>query len=87
MKVEGFEHKSSEKLRGELKAIQVVVGALLIILFFLCTLTVYGLVVEDDKSTYWALLIVAFSCSAIVPFQLIWIQKIKNELRRREYEV
>lgn len=84
MKVEGFKEKSIEKLRGELKAMQIVVGALAIVLFFLYTLTIYGLVVKENQSTFIALLVVAFSCTAILPFQLVMMNKIKKELKLRE---
>lgn len=84
MKIEGFGGKSTEKLKGELKALQVVAWALAIILFFLFTLTIYGLVVKENKSTFIALLVVAFSCSAMLPFQVILMKKIKKELKLRD---
>ncbi len=83
MRIEGFKEKSSEKLKSELKAIQIVMGAMAIVLFFLYTLTIYGLVVKEDKSTFIALLVVAFACSAILPFQFVMLSKIKKELKLR----
>ncbi len=84
MKIEGFKEKSTEKLKAELKALQIVAGALAIVLFFLYTLTIYGMVVKENKSTFIALLVVAFSCSAMLPFQVIMMKRIKKELKLRE---
>ena len=84
MNIEGFKEKSTEKLKGELKSLQIVAGALAIVLFFLFSITIYGLVTKENKSTFIALLFVAFSCSAIMPFQMIMMNKIKKELKLRE---
>lgn len=84
MKIEGFKEKSTEKLKAELKALQIVAGALAIVLLFLYTLTIYGMVAKENKSTFIALLVVAFSCSAMLPFQVIMMNKIKQELKSRE---
>ncbi|MDW3194531.1 MAG: hypothetical protein R8G66_19290 [Cytophagales bacterium] len=84
MKIEGFEGKSTEKLKGELKSLQIVAWALAIVLFFLFSITIYGLIAKEDKSTFIALLFVAFSCGGIMPFQMIMMNKIKKELKLRE---
>lgn len=83
MKIEGFKGKSTEKLKGELKSLQIVAGALVIVLCFLLSITIYGQVTKEDKSTFIALLFVAFSCSGIMPFQMIMMNKIKKELKLR----
>ena len=84
MKFEGFKTKPTERLKGELRALQIVVRALAMVLFFLYTLTIYGMMAKENKSTFIALLGVAISCSVILPFQVTIIRKIKKELRLRE---
>lgn len=84
MKIEGFKGKSTDKLKAELKSLQIVAGALAIVLLFLYALTIYGLVAKENKSTFIALLVVAFSCTAIMPIQMIMMNKIKKELKLRE---
>ncbi|MFC5044128.1 hypothetical protein ACFSTE_09455 [Aquimarina hainanensis] len=84
MKKEELQEKSTEKLRSTLKGNKIVVGALVGILTFLLLITIYGLIVKEEKTTFIALLSVVFSCGAILPGQFNTIKKIKEELKTRE---
>lgn len=84
MKKDELESKPTEKLRGELKGIQMITGALMVVLTLLFAVNIYGFLTKEENATFIALTVVAVSCSAILPLQFISMKKIKTELRSRE---
>ena len=75
--------KPTEKLEGELKALQtgtsILIG-LLLVLFIAC---IYGLLVNNDSGTFTALIAVPIALSAVLPISFGKIKKIKKELETR----
>ncbi|MEB3346890.1 redox-active disulfide protein 2 [Aquimarina gracilis] len=84
MKKNDIKSKSSEKLQSELKVIKAITGTLIGTLILLFALVFYGLFATDKKGVFIPLLMVAISCSAILPLQFISMKKIKAELDSRE---
>ncbi len=87
MKKDDLKNKTIEKLESELKKLKSVTGALSGILIVLFAVTIYGLITQDNKSTFIALIAVAISCSAILPSQFGSMKKIKTELASRENNI
>lgn len=84
MKKLDFKNKTTEKLEGELKAIKIIASMLFGVLALLLITSIYGLITQENKSTFIALLVVAISLSAILPLQFINMKKIKDELELRK---
>lgn len=84
MKNDNLKEKTTEKLQSELKTIKTITAALIGILTLLFIVTIYGLTMSNNKSTFIALIAVAISCSAVLPLQFSNMKKIKNELNFRE---
>ncbi len=85
MKKEDLKDKTLEKLTSDLTMLKATTGALSGILLVLFTVTVYGLLSKkDDKATFISLMVVAISCSAVIPFNIRKIKQIKKELSLRE---
>ncbi len=82
MKNTDLKSKTTENLEAELKGIKIITWALIGILIPLFSLTIYGLI-TNKSSTDLPLLVVAISCSAILPLQFINMKKIKTELNAR----
>lgn len=83
MKKEDLKNKTTENLKGDLKTLKVITGALIGVLLPLFAITIYGIFAKEDNTTFIALMAVAISCSAIIPIQFSSIKKIKNELELR----
>lgn len=81
MEKDDLKNKTSEKLESERKAIKIITGFLIGALIFLFAITIYGLITKENKATFIALIAVAFSCSAIFPWQFSSMNKIKSELK------
>ncbi|MBU2994897.1 hypothetical protein KO500_00530 [Cellulophaga baltica] len=79
-----MENKTTEELQSELKMAKSVTGALIGVLTVLVAACIYGLLSKGNNTTFFALIAVAVSCSAIVPIQLTTIKKIKTELSTRK---
>jgi hypothetical protein len=84
MKKDDLKSKTSEKLESELQVIKVITGALIGVLSVLFAVTIYGLLTKEDNATFIALIVVAISCSAILPLQFNSMKKIKTELELRK---
>jgi hypothetical protein len=84
MKKEDLTSKTTEQLKGELKGIQTITGALTGVLIVLFAVTIYGLLALENNTVFIALIAVAISCSAILPMQFSSMKKIKTELKFRE---
>jgi hypothetical protein len=78
-----IKEKTTEKLEGELKMLKVITIALIVVLAPLFIITIYGLLTKEKTSVYLPLLVVAFSCSMMIPIQYLNIIKIKKELASR----
>ena len=82
MKNTDLKNKTTEKLESELTAVKIISGALIVVLVPLFALTIYGMI-SNKNSSNLPLLVVAISCSAILPIQFSNMKKIKTELNRR----
>ena len=56
------------------------------VLLVLFGVTIYGLLMKEEKTTFIALIAVGLSCSVILSQQVNHIKKIKAELAKREAE-
>lgn len=83
MKNQDLNKKTTEQLQSELKTINTVTGALIGVLFVLFAVVIYGLLTNENKSIFIALIAVGVSCSVILPLQFSNIKKIKTELNLR----
>ena len=86
MKKEDVSSKSTEELTVELKKNKSVSGMLAGVLLVLFGVTIYGLLMKEEKTTYIALIAVGISCSVILSQQINNIKKIKAELAKRGAE-
>lgn len=84
MKKDDLKSKATKKLEEELKTINTITGALIGVLTVLLTVSIYGLITKENNTTFIALIVVAISCSAILPSQFSSIKKVKTELRLRK---
>jgi len=82
MKNTDLKNKTTEKLESELTAVKIISGALIVVLVPLFALTIYGMI-SNKNSSNLPLLVVAISCSAILPIQFSNMKKIKTELNRK----
>jgi hypothetical protein len=82
MKNTDLKNKTTEKLESELKGIKISSWILIGILIPLFALTIYGLI-TDKSSSDLSLLVIAFSCIAIILSQFSNMKKIKAELNSR----
>ncbi len=84
MGTDPFKNKTTNELKGSVKALKITTIALTIVVSLLMALTIYGLLTKDDKSTNIALLAVGISCGSMIPIQLISMKKMKAEIATRE---
>lgn len=83
MKEEDLKNKTTEELQSELKQTKTLTGALTGVLILLYSVTIYGLIAKEEKTTFIALIAVAISCSLILAINFAKIKEIKNELKLR----
>ena len=79
-----MKNKTTEKLIGEMKMLKIISYALIIVITLLLSISIYGLLTKDDTSVYIPLIVVGISCGAMIPIQLISINKIKKEIASRK---
>ncbi len=84
MAIDTFKNKTTNELKNSVQALKVTTIALTIVVVLLLSLTIYGLLTKDDKSTNWALLAVGISCGSMIPIQLMSMKKMKDEINSRE---
>ncbi|WP_158974246.1 hypothetical protein [Cellulophaga sp. L1A9] len=72
--------KNLEKLRGELKDLKVITGALIGVLGVLFLFCVYGLMTNEDNTFFISMIVVPIALSAIIPLNYGKMKKIKMEL-------
>ncbi len=84
MKNQDLTTKSTEKLKADLKTIKSVTGMLIGVLIVLFSVIIYGLLSQENNSTFIALIAVGVSCAGILPLQFSNMKKIKAELASRE---
>ena len=86
MKNKDVSTKSNEELTAELKKNKSVAGMLGGVLIVLFTVTIYGLLTSENKTTFIAIIAVGISCSVILSQQVQHIKAIKSELLKRDAE-
>ena len=79
-----MKNKSTEQLKTNLNLIKGITIVLIFAITLLFGITIYGLLMKENKSTFIALLTVGISCSVILPLQFINMKKIKQELNSRK---
>jgi len=84
MKNNDLKNKQTHKLESELKGNKIVASALSGILILLFIISIYGIIMREDKLIYISLLIVGISCSVILFSQFSSMKKIQEELKSRK---
>ncbi|MBZ9651599.1 hypothetical protein [Psychroflexus montanilacus] len=84
MKNNSFTTKTTKQLKDYLILYKVMGLMLFTTSMFLLGICIYGLLTKEDNSTFIALTVVAISCLAVLPLQIINIKRIKSELASRE---
>lgn len=78
-----FTNKTTESLHKELKSLQAVSSALVIILVLLLGISIFGLLTKEKNGAFIALISVAFSLSSIFFMLYSNIKSIKSEIKER----
>lgn len=76
--------KSTKELKDTPKVLNIVAYSLVGVIVLLLSVTLYGLLFEENNKTFLALLVVGLSCSAILPLQFSSMKKIKDEIKSRK---
>ncbi len=85
MKKKVLKDKTLEKLTSDLATLKFTISALSGILIVLFIVTIYGFFSEKfDEITFTLFIIVAISCSAVIPINLGEMKQIKKELSLRK---
>lgn len=71
------------ELKNNLNLIKVLCIALIIVITFLLSITIYGMITRENKTTFVSLFAVGISCATILPYQFSSMKKIKKELASR----
>ena len=79
-----LETQSTEYLTKSMNILKGIVGALIVIIIILFSISIYGLTMGENKTIYIALIALGVSCSVILAVQFILMKKIKTELRSRK---
>ncbi|MDN3593459.1 hypothetical protein [Zunongwangia endophytica] len=79
-----MKNKTNEQLESNLNLLKGITIALIFVLTLLIVISIYGLIMKENNSTFVASITVAISCSAILPLLLINMNKIKKELNSRK---
>ena len=79
-----LETQSTEHLTKSINILKGIVGALIVIIIILFSISIYGLTMGENKTIYIALIALGVSCSVILSVQFILMKKIKTELRSRK---
>lgn len=79
-----FAEKTTQELLASIQAHKVIIIALAIVGGLLAAVCIYGLTTKDENSVFLPLLVVAFSCTGIIPLQISAISNMKKELISRE---
>ena len=75
--------KTTERLVGEMKLLKIICFALIVVIILLIAISIYGLLTKEKTAVFTSLIVVGVSCGAMIPIQLININKIKKELASR----
>jgi len=83
MNISDLENKTTAALESLFIGFKTITWVLIVILIPLFAMTIYGLLTQENSSVHIALLVVAISCSIILPTQISNMRKIKTELNKR----
>lgn len=86
MKQNNFKNQTTEQLTTSMNMLKGITVALIIMILILLSISVYGLIINENKIVFTALIAVGTSCSAILTVQLMLMNKIKTEIKSREVE-
>jgi len=78
-----YKDKTPEQLKATHKGLKITTIAIAIVSLALIGLSTYSILAKDKDSTFISLLVVGFACFAMVPIQLISMNKIQQELKSR----
>ncbi len=76
-------NKETEKLESQLKAIKIITGGVIAALALLFIVSIYGLIVNENKSTFMALATSSIALCGILPLLFIVMKNIKSKLNTR----
>ena len=79
-----LKNKSIEQLQSNLKSNQITAAAITMVLTLFTVISIHGLIVKDNTSTFVALFAVVCTCWSIFPTSFSLMREIKMELELRE---
>ena len=79
-----LETQSTEYLTKSINILKGIVGALIVMIIILFSISIYWLTMGENKTIYIALIALGVSCSVILAVQFILMKKIKTKLRSRK---
>lgn len=69
-----------ERLESQLTAYKVLTGIFIIALLLLFMISIYGIIIQENKAAFISLMTVAIALSAILPIQFLNMRNIKKEM-------
>ena len=86
MSKQELKNQTTEQLTKTLNMLKGITGALIIMVIILLSISIYGLMMEDNNTIFIALIAVGTSCSVILAIQFILMNSIKAEMKSRNVE-
>lgn len=86
MKKNELKNQSTQQLIKSMNMLKGIIGALLIMILILLSISIYGLITADNNTIFIALISVGISCSVILSVIFILMNNIKTELKYRKTE-
>ncbi|PID67791.1 MAG: hypothetical protein CR968_04925 [Flavobacteriia bacterium] len=84
MKNFDLKNRTKKELESLIKIMKGISAALILSITLLFILSIYGIVLKENKAIFIALLVIALASVAILPLQLKTIKTVKDELNNRE---
>ena len=84
MKNQGLQNQTTEQLTKNMNILKGITGALVVMIIILLSISVYGVMMNENKTIFISLIAVATSCCVILTVQFILMNTIKNELKSRK---
>lgn len=78
-----LKEKSTEKLKGEAKALKMILIALIIVLGLQIVISIYGFLTKEDNKVFFILGVVPLTLSPMIFVLWYNMKKIKDELKSR----
>ncbi|WP_435413953.1 hypothetical protein [Polaribacter aestuariivivens] len=83
MTPEYLKRKTTAELKKEYKSTKVVLKGLILFLIVLISYAIYGLLKKGDNVVFFSILFVGIFCLSTLPYQIKFMKKIKEEIKKR----